>query len=79
MILFKINKTLKTINKSYDCIYSDELTFEDQLKLNYIEIELDLSLISLNDKNEIFYKGQEIYIDNNKIKEKIIKNIKKDF
>ena len=79
MILFKINKPLKTINKSYDCIYSDKLIFEDQLKLNYIEVELDLSLMSLNDKNEIFYKGQEIYIDNNKIKDKIIKNIKKDF
>ncbi len=72
MQVFRIYESIKTLNETYDCYYKEALDFEEQIKLNYEEIKLDLSLINFKD-DLIIYKGIPIYI----LDEILIENIKK--
>ncbi len=72
MQVFRIYESIKTLNETYDCYYKETLDFEEQIKLNYEEIKLDLSLINFK-VDLIIYKGIPIYI----LDEILIENIKK--
>ena len=49
MQVFRIYESVKTLNETYDCYYKETLDFEEQIKLNYDEDKLDLSLINFKD------------------------------
>lgn len=72
MQVFRIYESVKTLNETYDCYYKETLDFEEQIKLNYDETKLDLSLINFKD-DLIIYKGVPIYISD----ENLLENIKK--
>lgn len=46
MQVFRIHESIKTLNGTYNCHYKETLDFEEQIKLNYDEDKLDLSLIN---------------------------------
>ena len=72
MQVFRIHESIKTLNGNYNCHYKETLDFEEQIKLNYEEDKLDLSLINFKD-DLIIYKGVPIYISD----EILLENIKK--
>lgn len=75
MQVFRIHESIKTLNGTYNCHYKENLDFEEQIKLNYDEDKLDLSLINFKD-NLIIYKGVPIYISDENLLENIKKNKK---